>query len=170
MSPFCNFNDKSSAPPRLRVGTSLWSLEKLPLNAPVEWTLDEKMARVVEAGFEYVECYLPTEELRETVPPVVKKHGLELTLVHRGTSVEATREVVAQAATLGAGLVVCQPASAYHSLAEVVEIVRAGAQMAAESGICYFVETHRNNFTESIRQTLELIEAVPEIQITSTLR
>jgi sugar phosphate isomerase/epimerase len=29
------------------------------------------------------------------------------------------------------------------------------------------VETHRNNFTETISQTLQLIEAVPEIKITA---
>ena len=45
--------------------------------------------------------------------------------------------------------------------------MRAGAQIAADNGVCYFVETHRNNFTETIRQTLELIEATPEIAITA---
>lgn len=67
----------------------------------------------------------------------------------------------------GAKWVLCQPATAYHPLSEVVDIVRAGSQAAAERNINYFVETHRNNFTETIRQTLELVEAVPDIAITA---
>ena len=165
MTPFSNYNDNSSHPPRLCVGHSLWSLEKLPMNSSVEWTLEEKVARVKEAGFEHIECWLPTEELRACVPPLLEKYGLKLALVHRASSVQETREVVEYAALLGAHWVVCQPASAYHELGEIVALVREGARVAADNGVPYFVETHRNNFTETIRQTLELVDAVPEIAI-----
>lgn len=165
MPPFSNLNDGSFQPPRLRVGHSLWSLEKLPINAPIEWTLEEKIARVKEAGFEHLECWLPTQELRAHVPPLVAEYDLKLALVHRALTVEETRETVEYAASVGAECVVCQPASAYHPLSEVAHLVSEGARLAADNGICYFVETHRNNYTENIRQTLELIEAVPDIAL-----
>lgn len=164
---FSNLNDGTSAAPRLRVGATLWGLENLPMNAPVSWTLEEKMARVAEAGFEHIECWLGDEKAQREVPPVVREHGLKLALGHRPSTVEDTQRVVATAEKLGAEFVLCQPASAYHALEDVVDIVREGAKMAAERGVCYFVETHRNNFTETIPQTLQLIEAVPEIKITA---
>lgn len=135
------------------------------MNAPVEWTLEEKVARVKRAGFEHLECWLPTEELRLRVPPLVAEYDLKLMLVHRASNVAETRDTVEYAASVGAECVICQPASPYHSLGEVVHLVREGARIAADNGLCYFVETHRNSYTENIRQTLELIEALPQIAL-----
>jgi sugar phosphate isomerase/epimerase len=70
---------------------------------------------------------------------------------------------------LGADFVFAQPASAFHSLEDVVKIVREGRKIANDAGLAHFVETHRNNFTENIPQTLRLIEAVPEIRFTGDL-
>ena len=56
---FDRYNDGSRNPPRLHVRHSLWSLLKLPMNAPnQEWSLAEKCRRVKEAGFEGIECWL----------------------------------------------------------------------------------------------------------------
>lgn len=167
MQPFSNLSDNSQNPPRLRIGQALWGMQNLPFNAPIEWTLEEKIARVKDAGFEHLECWLRTPDQQSQIPPLLRDHGLHLSMGHRPTSVAETRETVELAAKLGAQFVLCQPASAYHSLAEVVAIVREGARIAADNGICYFVETHRNNFTETIPQTLQLIESVPEIVITA---
>lgn len=137
------------------------------MNSETEWTLEEKIARVKNAGFEHIECWLRDEASRQQVPPLVHEQGLKLALGHRPNTADETLEIVEQAVQLGAEFILCQPATAYHSLGEVVEIVRTGAARAAEAGVGYFVETHRGNFTETIRQTLELIEAVPEISITA---
>lgn len=167
MSPFRNLNDNSLSAPRLRAGHTLWNLEKLPMNAAVEWTIPEKIARVRDAGFEHIECWINDDERGQNIVREVQKAGLHLALGHRPMNVDETRQVVELAAKWNAQWVLCQPASAYHSLEEVVEIVRQGARRAADSGLCYFVETHRNNWTETLRQTLELIEAVPDIKITA---
>ncbi|HEX9997630.1 MAG TPA: sugar phosphate isomerase/epimerase [Abditibacterium sp.] len=167
MLPFANLSDHSSLAPRMRVGHTLWNLEKLPMNSPVEWTIAEKMRRVKDAGFEHIECWIGDNEHGAEVVSQVRENGLHFALGHRPLSVEDTRKTIEFAAKCDAQWVLCQPASAYHSLEEVVQIVREGAKIAADSGMCYFVETHRNNYTETIRQTLELIEAVPEIAITA---
>ena len=167
MQAFSNLNDQSQNPPSLRTGHTFWNLEKLPFNSPVEWTIEEKIARVKNAGFGHIECWLGDDERGESVVSELRKHELPLALGHRPCSVADTRGTVELAAKWDAQWVLCQPASAYHTLEEVVQIVREGAKMAADHGLCYFVETHRNNFTETIRQTLELIEAVPEIKMTA---
>lgn len=167
MSDFQNLNDGSLQAPRLRCGHTLWNLQKLPFNAPVEWTLEEKIARVQNAGFQHIECWLADDENGAKVVEQTRKHGLKWALGHRPLTVDDTLHNVALAKKWGAQWLLCQPASAYHSLQQVAEIVREGAQAANEAGLRYFVETHRNNFTETIRQTLELIEAVPDIKITA---
>ena len=167
MSHFKNLSDGALSAPRLRCGHTLWNLIGLPFNGDVEWTIEEKIANVKNAGFEHMECWIGDDDHGKKVREEMQKHGLHLALGHRPCRVEDTLQRVEDAKNWGAQWVLCQPASAYHSLEEVVAIVRAGAKAADEAGIRYFVETHRNNFTETIRQTLELIEAVPEIKITA---
>ena len=167
MSPFRNLNDGTGNPPRLQLGQTLWGMIGLPMNAPTEWTLDEKFARCRDASLRHVECWIGDDQEGRGTIEKLGAYDLDWALGHRPSSAEQTRQTVEFAARNGARWVLCQPASAYHSLEEVVAIVRAGAALAAERGLCYFVETHRNNFTETIRQTLELIEAVPDIKITA---
>lgn len=167
MPDFDRYNDGSSAAPRLRVQHSLWSLIKLPMNES-EWTLDEKFSRVREAGFEAVECWLSDADERE-VKDALDRHGLRLILGHRPYSVDDTRAVVERASRLGADFIFAQPAGAFHALEDVVKIVREGRKIANDAGLAHFVETHRNNFTENLPQTLRLIEAVPEIRFTGDL-
>ena len=168
MTRFGNYNDGSQNAPRLQVGTALWSLISLPMNGESEWTLDEKFERVKDAGFEYVECWLDDSNEAE-VGATLSRHDLKLVLGHRPFSVEDTRSTVERAKRLGAEFIFMQPASAFTDFEEVVKIVREGNGIAADNGLACFVETHRNNWTENIPQTLQLIEAVPEIRFTADL-
>ncbi|BCM90182.1 hypothetical protein IAD21_02033 [Abditibacteriota bacterium] len=161
------FNDGTTNAPRLQLGQALWAMEKLPMNSAQEWALEEKIRRVKEAGFEHVECWIRDDEAGQRIAALVRDAGLQLVFCHRPMTVQDTIQAVETAAAFGAQFVMCQPATAYHSLREVAGIVTAGAEKAAESNLPYFVETHRNNFTETIPQTLELIATVPDITITA---
>lgn len=165
---FTRFNDGSAARPRLRIQHSLWSLRSLPMNAEVEWTLDEKFSRVKQAGFEAVECWL-TDENEVEVTECLKRHGLRLVLGHRPFLVEHTRATVERGVRLGADFVFAQPADAFTSLEDVVYLVQEGRKIANGSGLPYFVEVHRNNFTETLPQTIQLIHEVPDIRFTADL-
>ncbi|HEX8235946.1 MAG TPA: sugar phosphate isomerase/epimerase [Abditibacteriaceae bacterium] len=169
MAPnFARFSDGSANPPRLRIGHTLWSLIGLPMNGATEWTLDEKFARVREAGFEIVECWLTDENEAET-KAALERHNLGLVLGHRPYKVEDVRATVERAVRLGADFVFAQPATTYTPLEEIVQLVNEGRKIANDSGMAFFVETHRNNFTENIVQTLQLIERVPDIRFTADL-
>lgn len=90
-------------------------------------------------------------------------------LGHRPFKIEETRETVERAVRLGADFIFAQPADAFTPLDEVATLVREGRKIANDRGIAYFVEIHRNNFTENIPQTLQLIERVPDIRFTADL-
>lgn len=167
-TPLLRYNDGGDAAPRLRIQHSLWSLGKLPMNAPTEWTLDEKFERVREAGFEAVECWLTDESERE-VKEALDRHGLRLILGHRPFDLAAIEATVARAVRLGADFVFAQPADAFTSLDTVEKLVRDGRAFANAAGLAFFVETHRNNFTENLPQTLALIERIPDIRFTGDL-
>jgi sugar phosphate isomerase/epimerase len=165
---YSRYNDGSQNAPRLQVGHSLWSLIKLPMNAGIEWTLDEKFERVQAAGFSHVECWLDDENETE-VCAALKRHNLRLILGHRPYTVEDTRSVVKRAKKVEAEFIFMQPASAFTPLEEVAKIVTEGRKIAADNGLPCFVECHRGNFTETLPQTLQLIERVPDIRFTADL-
>ncbi len=162
------YNDGSDSLPRLRSQQSLWGLGRLPMNAPIEWTLDEKLTRVREAGFEAVECWLTDADERD-VKDALDKHGLRLVLGHRPFCLDDVRATVARAVRLNADFVFAQPASAYTPGDEVARIVREGRKIANDEGVPFFVETHRNNFTENLPQTISLLEREPDVRITGDL-
>ncbi len=160
-------NDGSAQPPRLRVQHSLWSLLKLPINEQ-EWTLDEKLARVKAAGFEGVECWLPPEE-EQAHKSALDAHGLRLTLGHHPFTLEDVRRTVGQAVRLGADFVFAQPLTPYVPLTEAVPFLREARRIAHDSGLPFFVETHRGNIPESLNQALMLVEQMPEVRFTGDL-
>ena len=162
------FNDGTTNAPRLRTGQTLWGMTDLPLNSKhdgKEWTLDEKFARCREAGFESVECWISDENETEIVA-ALERHSLKLVVGHRPFSVDDVRQNVQRAVRANADFLFAQPASAYHTLEETVAIVSQGRKIANDAGLPFFVETHRNNFTETIRQTEELLAAAPDVRIT----
>ncbi|HEX8835124.1 MAG TPA: hypothetical protein VF719_13025, partial [Abditibacteriaceae bacterium] len=163
---YSRYNDGSSDAPKLRVGHSLWSLLKLPMNCDfdggTEWTNEEKFARVRDAGFAHVECWLDDSNGPETAE-ALKHHDLRLIMGHRPYRVADVRDNVERAVRLGADFLFMQPASVFTPIDEVVEIVCEGRKIAADHGLPCFVEVHRGNFTETLPQTLKLIERVPDI-------
>jgi sugar phosphate isomerase/epimerase len=165
---FARYNDGSQNPPRLRVQHSLWSLRKLPMNAPVEWTLEEKFTRVKAAGFEAVECWLTDADEREH-KDALDAAGLRLVLGHRPFTLDDVKKTVDRAVRLGADFIFAQPADAFTPAQEVATLCREGRKIANDAGIPLFVEIHRNNFTETLPQTIQLRELVPDIRFTADL-
>lgn len=165
---YARYNDGSQSPPRLQVGHSLWSLIGLPMNAETEWTVDEKFERVAKAGFAHVDCSLSDENEKE-VATALQKHQLQLVVGHRPFCVDDTRKVVERGARHGAKFLFLQPASAFTPLEDVVKIVTEGRKIAEGNGMYCFIEVHRNNFTENIPQTLQLLDRVPDIRFTADL-
>lgn len=160
-------NDGSGTPPRLRLSHSLWGLSALPLGEE-EWSLAEKCRRVKEAGFEAIECWLTPEKEKE-VCEALGKEGLRLALGHHPYNLEDTRRVLDQVHRLGADYVFGQIGDAFMSDQEAVALTRDCRKLAADEGVVFFVETHRNTITETLPQTLRLIEALPEITFTADL-
>jgi hypothetical protein len=162
------YNDGTNNPPRLRLSHSLWSLTKLPMNAS-EWSLAEKCRRVREAGFEAIECWLNDENERE-ITAALQAEGLRLALGHHPHTLDDTRKTVARAKRLGADYIFAQPAEAFTPEDEAVALIRDGHAVASDSGVPYFLETHRGCCTETLPQTYRLLQRLPpEIRITADL-
>ncbi len=165
---FDRYNDGGKNPPRLQVQHSLWSLQKLPMNRRREWSLTEKCKRVKAAGFAGVECWLSEDDEREH-RAALDREGLRLTLGHHPFALDDVKKVTAQALRLQADFVFAQPLNPYVPLDEAVAFLREARKIVHDAGLCYFVETHRNNIPETLNQALQLIDRMPEIRFTGDL-
>lgn len=165
MAQFDRFNDGTPNPPRLQLHHSLWSLIGLPMNAPTEWTLAEKFARVKAAGFEGVECWLSEEE-EARHRTKLDQNGLRLTVGHHPHTLEDVRRTVDQAKRLNADFVFAQPLNPYVPINEAATFCREARKIANDAGFAFFVEAHRNNIPESLNQALQLVDEYPDIRFT----
>ncbi len=165
---FDRYNDGSQSPPRLRVEHSQWSLIKLPMNSSVRWTFDEKYSRAKEAGFEAIE--LSTGDLDDAeVTRALVKHGLRSVIIIQADNLETVRTTVDRAVKERADFVWIQAANPYFELDHVARLVSEGRKIANDHGLAFFVETHRNNFTETLPHCLHLLDKVPDIRFTADL-
>src|SRR5690606_33030460 len=98
-----------------------------------------------------------TPENEEEFMGALRRHGLNLAMVTRPFELDTIRKTVSEAKRLGADFIWIQPADAFTPLDKVVELCVEGRKMANDEGLPFFVEVHRNNFTETIPQTLQLI-------------
>lgn len=134
------------------------------MNGP-EWSLDEKFQRCAEAGFAGVECWLGDDQEAEHLE-ALQRHGLGITCGHHPHTLDDVRREVARAKRLGADFLFAQPLNPYVPISDAARFCREAREIANEAGICFFVETHRNNVPESLNQALALVDAYPEIRFT----
>lgn len=165
MPDFDRLNDGTRNPPRLQIHHSLWSLNKLPMNAPTEWTVDEKFARVKDAGFAGIEIAYSAEK-EDEYKAALGRYGLRLTMGHHPHTLDDVRRTVERAVRMGAVLVFAQPLTPYASLPEAVAFMREAVKIGNDAGLPFFIETHRGNIPESLNQALALVEQMPEIRFT----
>ena len=138
------------------------------MNAPQEWTLDEKFQRVKANGFEAVECWLTDDDEKEH-RDALDRAGLRLILGHRPFTLDDVKKTVDRAVRLKADYIFAQPADAFMPAAQVAEFVIEGRKIANDSGLPLFVEVHRNNFTENLPQIKQLVALDPEVRFTADL-
>ncbi len=160
-------HDGSDRPPHLRLQHSFWGLSGLPWRGE-EWSVPEKFRRVKEAGFEAVEGWL-TPDNEATVAAALQDAGLRLALGHHPHTLDDAKACVRQALRLGADYVFAQPADAFMPPEDAAALVRDARAVAADHGVVYLIETHRNTVTETLPQTLELLRRVPDCAFVADL-
>ena len=155
--------------PRLKIYQSKWALIGLPRGSR-EWSMEEKLLRVKEAGFEGIE----TEEIldnEQQVVELVRKHGLDLGMGSSKIlqSVEEVRRGLGICKRVGAKYYIIVAGSAYMSDEEMVAFARDSIRASTDAGIPLLFETHRHSLTESSYRVRRLIDHVPEIRFCADL-
>ena len=157
------------ASPQIKIYHSKWALIGLPRGGK-EWSIEEKILRVKEAGFEGIE----TEEILDNekqVVELVRKHGLDLGMGSSKIlqSVEEVRHGLEICKRAGAKYYVIVAGSAFMSDEAMAAFAKESIRASVEVGIPLLFETHRHSLTESAYRVRKLIDQVPEIRFCADL-
>jgi hypothetical protein len=170
-SPFAqnlHVNDGSGDPPKLWIAVNVWGLEKLPAGGP-EWSLEEKLERLAEAGgFDVVDRYTAAEpESMSAVEELLKitsKHGFK---VGMATSIDRREQLdvaISLAKKAGTPYVDVMTGPYFLPEAEAVRLIRAIADRFEAEGITLALQTHRGLVTQDLLRTIEYTRAVPDLR------
>jgi hypothetical protein len=146
-------------------------MQKLPRGQD-EWTVPEKVARIIEAGFDGMEiAWSPSHPVEEALV-AVEEAGLRFGVTVFPTGAEGQMEgLMERFLSLDSppAYVNIQPNLKVFTVAEGAPYLRRWASIARDAGFPTVIETHRDRMTTDLRFTLQLMDAVPELRMNADL-
>ena len=163
-----HINDGSSDPPKLWIAINVWGLEKLPAGGP-EWSLDEKLKRLREAGgFDVIDRYTPAEpksmaavaELDE----LTRKHGFKVGMATSIDRMDQLDIAIALAKKAGTPYVDVMTGPYTTSDADALRLMKAISDRFRAEKIALAFQTHRGLVTQDLLRTVSYAKALPDIR------
>jgi hypothetical protein len=156
---------------RLLVYQSLWAMGGLPFDGAAEWSLPEKIERVIADGFDGIDiAWTPTLPSAEAVAHA-RSAGLPYGVTCFPTDVPAFASLLETFKALDAppSYVNIQPVPRVFAPEDGAPLLRAWIAMGEGAGFRTLIENHRNRMTTDLRFTLQLLELVPEMRLTADI-
>lgn len=153
-----------------RVFQSLWAMERLPYRGVREWTLEEKFAKIIDAGFDGIAFDWSAND--PDGPESIERAqaaGIQWAPVCFPKSVEDFKPIVDRFAGTGVHHINIQPNFRPLTIQEGVPYVLGMLELAEEAGVSTYIETHRARLTTSLRDTIQLIDAIPHMRLVADL-
>ena len=152
--------------PRLEIFQSLWAME---LRRPdgKERTVEEAFQMVADAGYHGMAIDLGVTDLdtARTMKPHFERHGLGCMINAFPRSIEGLRPVLHMARDFDARFVNIIGQVMPISVDGMIPVIREWLAMAREERVAIQFETHRNCITNDLFTTLQLIDAIPEMEL-----
>jgi hypothetical protein len=156
----------------LHVYQSLWGMEQLPFRGEAEWTLDQQLDLIVEAGFQGISLsFTDAESAIRRCRPAIER-GLRIQAMYFPVTVGDLKPVFETIEAVGREHVDhldLQPNVRPHTLDASIPYLLGWQDLADGFGIPMYVETHRDRMTTDLFFTLRLLEAVPSLLLTADL-
>jgi hypothetical protein len=153
---------------RLQVYQSMWAME---LRRPdgFEWTLDQKLQMIIEAGFDGAGVRFTDRDYAQTVTRRLRDAGLAWQAQCYPRTVDELAPVLEHVAAFGADHVNLQADVRPHTVAECVPLIEGWQRLAQDAGVPLFFETHRDRMTTDLFFTLRLLDRFPDLRLTGDL-
>ncbi len=153
-----HINDGSGKPPRLVVYAHTWALLELPRRpSQRDWSFEEALERVIEAGFQGVQGEPERAEQ-------ILKRGLRFAAGGRANTVVEVDALIDRSADASAECVTLHLGWGNEDDDGIDALVGAVLNASARRGLPAYIETHRATVVQDLWRTNRLIERIPEIR------
>jgi hypothetical protein len=153
---------------RFLVYQSLWAMERRRPDGH-EWSLDEKLAMIRDAGFDGCGVRFADLDFARTVTAFLRAHGMSWQAQCYPRTVDELRPILAHVRELGADHLNLQPDVRPYTLEECVPYIEGWRRLADEAGVTMQIETHRDRMTTDLLFTLHLLDRFPDLRLTADL-
>lgn len=153
---------------RLLVYQSLWAMERRRPDG-LEWSLDEKLRMICEAGFDGAGVRFFDHDYAREVTRQLRANGLTWQAQCYPRTVDELRPILDHVAEFGADHLNLQADVRPHTVAECVPLIEGWRALARDAGIALHFETHRDRMTTDLHFTLHLLDRLPDLRLTGDL-
>lgn len=155
---------------KLEIFQSLWAME---LRRPdgKERSHEESFEMVADAGYHGMAIDLGATALEDArkLRPHFERHNLGCMINAFPTTIEGLRPVLHMAKDFDAVFVNIIGQVMPIAVADMIPVIRQWIEMAEAEGVPIQFETHRNCITNDLFATLQLIDAIPEMDLCADL-
>ena len=153
---------------KLLVYQSMWAMERRRPDG-LEWSLDEKLAMIRDAGFDGAGVRFPDLDYARTVTGFLRRHGMSWQAQCYPKTVDDLKPIIAHVRELGADHVNLQPDVRPYRIEECIPYIEGWRRIAADAGIAVHIETHRDRMTTDMHFTLHLLDCFPDLRLTGDI-
>lgn len=153
---------------KLLIYQSLWAMERRRPDG-VEWSLDEKLGMIREAGFDGAGVRFFDLDYARTVTSYLRRHGMSWQAQCYPRTVDELKPIIAHVRELGADHINLQPDVRPYHVADCIPYLEGWRRIGAEAGIPVHIETHRDRMTTDMHFTLHLLDCFPDLRLTGDI-
>ncbi len=158
-------NDGSANLPRLRVQFNLWGLKGLPRDGH-EWSLPEKLDRIRAAGAQGLEAVCSSEQEADELAGMLRDRGMGIGFAAFGAEADDLLPAIELANRMRADYLSVQFSGALRTAPQIAKTLREMYELANDSGLPLFIETHRGKVTQDLRRTVKVIRRFGRVRFT----
>jgi len=161
-------NDGTANPPRLEIQQSWWGMERLG-DGTREWSDEEKLEKIAEAGFAGILGRLPEPSEQERWKRQLDAYRFSFGIHSFPSSRGELAPLLRKAKEFGVQYVNSQVMDSFVVDEAAIALLDALTQEAADAGLPYLVETHRGRVTQDLHRTVSYVRALPAVRLTIDL-
>jgi hypothetical protein len=147
---------------------SLWAMERRRPDG-LEWTLDEKLAMIRDAGFDGAGVRFFDRAYAREVTSFLRAHGMSWQAQCYPRTIDDLKPIIEHVQEFGADHINLQPDVRPYRLEECIPYLEGWRRLAADAGIALHIETHRDRMTTDLFHTLHLLDRLPDLRLTGDL-
>lgn len=153
---------------KFRVYQSLWAMERRRPDG-LEWSLDEKLEMIRDAGFDGCGVRFADRDYARTVTRFLRDHGMSWQAQCYPRTVDELKPIVEHVQEFGADHINLQADVRPYDLEDCVPYIEGWHRIATDAGIALHIETHRDRMTTDLFFTLHLLDRFPDLRFTADL-